>query len=37
MSEAVDFIDRQADLPRPTLEKILYRNAERMFGLPTGG
>jgi 2,3-dihydroxybenzoate decarboxylase/5-carboxyvanillate decarboxylase len=33
MSEAVDFIDRQADLPRSTLDKILYRNAERIFKL----
>jgi 5-carboxyvanillate decarboxylase len=37
MHEAVDFFDHQARLPTETLERIMYRNAERIFGLPTPG
>lgn len=33
MSEAVDFMDAQADLPPQTLERIMFRNAERLFRL----
>lgn len=37
MSEAVGFMDAQAHLSRETLEKIMFRNAERLFRLPTTG
>lgn len=33
MHEAVDFFDRQDDLPTETLRRILHENAERIFGL----
>lgn len=33
MSEAVDFMDAQTDLPSETIAKIMHRNAERIFKL----
>jgi 2,3-dihydroxybenzoate decarboxylase/5-carboxyvanillate decarboxylase len=34
MSEAIDFMNAQSDLPRSTLENIMFRNAERVFRVP---
>lgn len=36
MHEAVEFFDAQEGLSQETLERILYRNAERVFGLGPG-
>ncbi len=33
MTDAVEFFDQQDDLPAATLDRIMYRNAERIFGL----
>lgn len=36
MSDAVEFFDRQDDLPAETVERIMHENAERVFGLASG-
>jgi len=36
MSEAVNFMDAQTHLSRETLERIMFRNAERVFKLDRG-
>ncbi len=37
MSEAVNFMDAQRDLPQETQERIMFRNAERVFRAPAAG
>ncbi len=35
MPDAMGFLETLGDLPTPTLERLAWRNAERVFGLPS--